>query len=59
MAPEKQCCATCRHDPGCLKKGLMVFLLFIQTGRDRELRRGPNGDLREGFCCPEWEAKPQ
>ena len=59
MVPEKQCCATCRHDPGCLKKGLMVFLLFIQTGRDRELRRGPNGDLQEGFYCPELEAKPR
>ena len=59
MAPEEQCCATCRHDPGCLKKGLMVFLLFIQSGRDRELRRGPNEDLQEVFCCPEWEAKPQ
>lgn len=59
MAPEKQCCATCRHDPGCLKKGLMVFLLFIQSGRDWALHRGPNGDQQEGFCCPEWEAKPQ
>ena len=29
-------CNTCRHNPGCLKKGLAVFLLFIQTGRDRE-----------------------
>ena len=27
-------CNTCRHNPGCLKKGLAVFLLFIQTGRD-------------------------
>ena len=24
-------CNTCRHNPGCLKKGLAVFLLFIQT----------------------------
>ena len=23
-------CNTCRHNPGCLKKGLAVFLLFIR-----------------------------
>lgn len=59
MAPKKQCCAICRHDPGCMKKGLMVFPRFIQTGQDRELRRGPNGNLQEGFCCSVWEEKPQ
>ena len=26
-------CNTCRHNPGCLKKGLAVFLLFIQKRR--------------------------
>ena len=47
-------CNTCRHNPGCLKKGLAVFLLFIQTGRG-----GPyyaqqypeyNGILWNGRC---------
>lgn len=42
-------CNTCRHNPGCLKKGLAVFLLFIQTGRDRELSRDPDGHLKTAF----------
>lgn len=59
MASEKQCCATCRHDPGCLKRELLVSLCSTQTGHDRRLRRGPNRDLQEGFGCPKWEVKPQ
>ena len=42
-------CNTCRHNPGCLKKGLAVFLLFIQTGRNRELSRDPDGHLKTAF----------
>lgn len=49
-------CKTCLHDPGCLKKGLLIFLLFIQTGRDRELSYDTNG-LATGLACPNWEAK--
>lgn len=45
-------CNTCRHNPGCLKKGLAVFLLFIQTGRDRELSRDPDGHLKTAFAVP-------
>ena len=44
-------CNTCRHNPGCLKKGLAVFLLFIQTGRDRELSRGRCGNPE---CIYHW-----
>ena len=36
-------CNTCRHNPGCLKKGLAVFLLFIQ--------------LKTAFRCRDWEEK--
>ena len=46
-----------RHNPGCLKKGLAVFLLFIQTGRDRELSRDPDGHLKTAFRCRDWEEK--
>lgn len=50
-------CNTCRHNPGCLKKGLAVFLLFIQTGRDRELSRDPDGHLKTAFRCRDWEGE--
>lgn len=50
-------CNTCRHDPGCLKKGLAIFFLFIQTGRDQELSRDPDGHLNTAFRCPDWEEK--
>lgn len=53
---QKQCCATCRREPGCLRKGLMIFSLYIQTGRDQELRRIQHG-LDRQLGCPNWEAE--
>lgn len=52
----KRCCRTCRHDPGCLKKALIIFFLFIVTGRDQELSYDENG-LVTSVSCPDWEGK--
>ena len=49
-------CKTCRHDPGGLKKAMLSFFLYIQTGRDRELRKVQN-DPDLDFLCPDWEEK--
>lgn len=47
-------CNTYHHNPGCLKKGLTMF---IQTSRDRELSRDPDGHLKTVFRCRGWEEK--
>ena len=51
-----QYCKTCKHRLGCLTKGMMIFFLYIQTGRDQELRHIQN-DPDKHLGCPNWEAE--
>lgn len=53
---QDRCCKTCRYRSGCLSKGLMIFSLYIQTGRDQELRHIQN-DLDKYLGCPNWEVE--
>ena len=55
-AEQDRCCKTCRHRVGCLIKGTAIFSLYIQTGRDQELRHVQN-DLDKHLGCPNWEAE--
>jgi hypothetical protein len=51
-----QSCTTCKHRPGCLKRSLLIFLLFIQTGRDRELSYDKDG-LATDLVCQDWKGQ--
>lgn len=50
-------CNTCRHNPGCLKRGCRSFSCSSRLAADRELSRDPDGHLKTAFRCRDWEEK--
>lgn len=52
----RETCQNCAHQDGCLRKGLLVFFLFIATGREKELP-GRLADLDIRAHCGSWQPK--
>jgi len=50
-------CGACRHNAGCLVKGMLLFRLFIMTGRDSEYPEHVDA-LDMSSVCGRWEAQP-
>ncbi len=51
-------CQNCANHNGCLMKGALIFMLFIQTGRVRELP--PNlDDLNIRAFCNHWKQEKE
>ena len=49
----EKCCQTCAHQHVCLKRGLAIFMLFIQTGRYDEAQTARD-TLNIGATCTDW-----
>lgn len=51
-------CQNCVHHSGCLMKGALIFMLYIQTGRVCELP--PNLDeLNMRAFCTHWKEEKE
>ena len=48
-------CKNCAHREGCLIKGGLVYMLYIQTGRSDELPADPD-DINVRPFCNLWTA---
>lgn len=47
-------CLSCSHKDVCIKRGLFVFQMFIQTGRYGEVEEAQK-KLDIGVGCENWE----
>lgn len=54
MEREIPSCLTCVHKAVCIKRGVTIYTLYIQTGRYDEVRAALDG-LNIGRDCENWE----
>ncbi len=50
----KHACDTCGAKPRCLKRSLLIFQLYIVTGRSRELTPEVHEDICIEDDCEHW-----
>lgn len=51
----KESCLNCAHKDGCLMRSMMIFQLFIVTGRDNMVREAKeNMNIRPN--CNNWKS---
>lgn len=46
---KEETCQNCVHCGGCLTRSAIIFMLFVATGRDQELR-----DVQDVFSVREY-----
>lgn len=51
---EKETCQNCTHYKGCMKHSGAIFLLYIVTGRDRQVPE-VRDKLNIRLSCTTWE----
>lgn len=54
MEREIPSCLTCAHKDVCIKRGVTIYTLYIQTGRYNEVPAVLDG-LNIGRDCENWE----
>lgn len=54
MERKTSSCLTCVHKAVCIKRGVTIYTLYIQTGRYDEVRAALDG-LNIGRDCENWE----
>ncbi len=58
MNTNTESCRNCANHNGCLMKGALIFMLYIQTGRVRELP--PNlEELNMRAFCSYWQREKE
>ncbi len=54
----KHRCNTCGIRAGCLKRSLLIFFLYIVTGRSRELTQEIKDNISVEDDCCDWVPIP-
>lgn len=54
MERETPSCLTCAHKDVCIKRGVTIYTLYIQTGRYDEVPAALDG-LNIGRDCENWK----
>lgn len=52
----KETCQNCKHLDGCLLRGVIIYNLFILTGRDESVAEARRKINVRPSCGSQWEA---